>query len=81
MHPARGLAVRQVGELKILDTLIKLVRRDFNEDERLDRQSNLTIQSAKRRLMIPGYYDLPNPLFANAASCDCLLAMLTLENL
>jgi len=26
-----------VVELKILDTLIKLVRRDFNEDEQLDR--------------------------------------------
>jgi len=35
--PLPGLQSGMVVELKILDTLIKLVRRDFNEDEQLDR--------------------------------------------
>ena len=56
--PLPGLQPDLVGELEVLDTIIRLVPRDFNEEEQLDGQSNLTIQGAKRRLMILGYYDL-----------------------
>ena len=55
--PLPGLQSDLVGELEILDTVIRLVPRGFNKKEKLDGQSKLTIQGAKRRLMILGYYD------------------------
>ncbi|MGO4815514.1 hypothetical protein AB4156_39035 [Cupriavidus sp. 2MCAB6] len=54
-----GLRPGLTGELEILGTTIHLQPRDYSADEATDGRTTMSIQGAKRRLMILGYYDKP----------------------
>ncbi|MFJ4290950.1 hypothetical protein ACIP1U_14345 [Cupriavidus sp. NPDC089707] len=59
-----GLRPGIIGELEILGTLIHLIPRDYNVKEMTDGKTLMSIEGAKRRLMILGYYDRPYHYFA-----------------
>ena len=54
-----GLQPGLTGELTILGTTLHLRVRDYSEDEHTDGETTMSIQGAKRHLMVMGYYDKP----------------------